>query len=288
MSREAGQAPQAPVVSGSQVLSAGFASAGAAIITSKFGVAGTLLGAALTTMIITGGAAILKAYLESMGGTMLNVPQKIRERRERRKAERYERASTLPGRPDLRNNFAGRMRAALGWFSHLPPFARRPIIVKALLAALIAFVIGMSSIYAFEKVINNNLSCGIWANCAEGRSPGIHLRGGDGTGGAPTISLKRGQDTNDRSGGILERRNSLQQGPGRQDSGYQPPARQRNPSGVAPANPGVRPVEPRDPAVPPGEEAPTPGQQLPEQPPADGAVPDDGVAPSRVPHTPAE
>lgn len=279
MSSKAGQAP--PAVSGSQVASAGIASAGAAFLTSKFGVAGTLIGAAITTMIITGGSAILKAYLEGVTGSVRKMPGRLRERR---KAARYGEPPSLPGRPDLRDNFMGRMRAALGWFSNLPPFTRRSILIKGLLAALAAFVIGMSIVYATERVINNNLSCGLWANCAEGNTPGIHLRSGEGAGATPTISLNRGQTTNDQSGGILDRRNSLQQDSLRQDSGYQPPAQQRNPSGAAPADPSVTPVEPQDPVVPPGEEAPVPGAQ----PPTDGAVPDESVTPGGTPAIPAE
>lgn len=266
-------------------MSAGFASAGAAIITSKFGVAGTLLGAALTTMIITGGSAILKAYLESMGGTMMEVPQKIRERRARRKAERYERASTLPGRPDLRNNFAGRMRAALGWFSHLPPLARRPIIVKGLLAALFAFVIGMSSVYAVEKVINNNLSCGLWGNCPEGATPGIHLREGNGAGTSPTLGFKRTSATGDgRNGGVLE---SGGRAPVDQDAPVYGGGNRQNSSGVVPAEPEVEPVEPVEPQTPadstvaPG----TPGGQIPAD---ETKVPGVNAAPAGEEAIPAE
>ena len=268
-------------------MSAGFASAAAAIITSKFGVAGTLIGAALTTMIITGGSAILKAYLESMGGTMLEVPQKIKERRARRKAQRYERASTLPGRPDLRNNFAGRMRAALGWFSHLPPLARRPIIIKGLLAALFAFVIGMSSVYAFEKVINNHLSCGLWGNCPEGATPGVHLGGGDGAGTSPTIGIKRTSANGVERGGVLDRggRVPADQGDGpvygggginRQDS-----------SGAVPAEPDVEPVEPVEPQTPADStvEPGAPGTRVPADEPA---VPGVNAAPSGTEVVPAE
>ena len=41
----------------------------------------------------------------------------------------------MPGRPDLRDNFVGRMRAALGWFSNLPTLRRRSILMKGLVAA---------------------------------------------------------------------------------------------------------------------------------------------------------
>ena len=193
MSDPSRQAPnQAPVVSGHQVVGAGFAAATAAFVTSGFGVAGTLLGAALTAMIITGGSAILKAYFESVTGNARMVPRKLRERRNRWKAGRYaEPPTTLPGRPDLRDNFQGRVRAALGWFSHLPTLTRCSILVKGLIGTAVAFVIGMGTIYAVEKSIGNNLSCGLWAECPTGATPGIHVAGGDGTGAAPTINVRR-------------------------------------------------------------------------------------------------
>jgi hypothetical protein len=253
------------------MLAAGLASAGAAIVTSKFGVAGTLLGAALTTMIITGGSTILKAYLESVTGQVRKVPRRLRERR---KAGRYAEPSTIPGRPDLLNNFAGRMRAALGWFSHLPPLARRSILIKGLIAAAAAFVIAMGTVYAFEKVIDNSLSCGLWANCPEGASPGIHIGGGNDAGASSTIiggrtKLNSGAYRNDRvvdsnQGGLLRGQDAVQQ----QDPGYQPPAWQRNPSdsNVEPVDPDVQPT-PVDPEVPAEDPVvPGDGNQAPEQP----------------------
>ena len=59
-------------------MAAGSAAAVAAFVTSRFGVAGTLLGAALTAMIITGGSAILKAHLENVTGNVRKVPRKLR------------------------------------------------------------------------------------------------------------------------------------------------------------------------------------------------------------------
>ncbi|MGI8910790.1 MAG: hypothetical protein ACR2JR_09610 [Rubrobacteraceae bacterium] len=166
-----------PIVSGSAVLSAGIASAAAATLTSRFGVAGTLLGAALTTMIITGGAAILKAYLEAATGKVRRAPGWFRARRDRRKARRYAEPTTVPDRPDLRNNFVGRMRAALGWFSRLPVSGRRSILIKGLIAAAVAFVIGLAVIYGAERLIGNNFSCGFWGKCPPGATPGIHPLG---------------------------------------------------------------------------------------------------------------
>jgi hypothetical protein len=157
------------VVSVPQVIAAGFASTVAAFFTSTFGVAGTMLGAALTAMIITGGSTILGSYLE-------NLPRGVR---------------TLRGRPDLRENFISRMRVAIGWFSRLPPLRQRPILIKGLIAATVAFVIGMGAVYGVEKVIGNSLSCGLWAKCPTGATPGIHLGGGDATGASSTINFGR-------------------------------------------------------------------------------------------------
>jgi hypothetical protein len=293
-------------MSGSQVFAAGLASTTAAFVTSKFGVAGTILGAALTTMIITGGAAILNAYLQSVTGSVRKVPHKLRarrERRERRKAARYAEppTETLPGRPDLRDNFMGRARAAVGWFSHLPLPARRSIVVKGLIAAAVAFVISMGAIYALERGIGNSLSCGLWGNCPEGATPGIHRLGGggDGTGAGSTIGGGRVSQSRglDRDGGIIgsdqqQRRplwqqNSVEQQEDRgfqlpaqqqqQDRGFQPPSQQQQEDrGFQPpaqrqqdsVEPEVQPVDPNDGEVVPVEpEAPSePGQPVPGQP----------------------
>ncbi|MDQ3795863.1 MAG: hypothetical protein M3316_09410 [Actinomycetota bacterium] len=217
-------ARQAPVVSGHQVLSAGFAAATAAFVTSRFGVAGTLLGAALTAMIITGGSAILKAYLESATSNVRRAPRKLQERRKRWNAGRSAEPDTMPGRPDLRDNLAGRMRAALGWFSRLPPLMRRSILVKGLIAAAVAFVIGIGAVYIVERVIGNSLSCGIWAECPEGATPGIKLGGSKGTGANSSLSLGRAK-TNVAPG--QEALNpAFQQDPSRQDPVQQDPLRQ--------------------------------------------------------------
>ena len=292
-----------PVMSGSQVFAAGLASTTAAFVTSKFGVAGTILGAALTTMIITGGAAILNAYLMSVTGSVRKVPHKLRARRERRKAARYAEppTETLPGRPDLRDNFMGRARAAVGWFSHLPLPARRSIVVKGLIAAAVAFVISMGAIYALERGIGNNLSCGLWGNCPEGATPGIHRLGGggDGPGAGSTISGGRVSQSRglDRDGGIIgseqqQRRPLWQQNSAEQqeDRGFQPPAqrqqedrgfqlpaqRQQEDRGFQPpaqrqqdsVEPEVKPVDPNDGEVVPVEPEATsePGQPVPGQP----------------------
>ena len=284
VSHEARQ--QAPMVNGSQVLAAGFAATTAAFVTSRFGVAGTLLGAGLTAMIITGGSAILRAYLESVTGNVRKVPHKLRERRNRWKGGRTaEPPDTMLGRPDLRDNFAGRMRAALGWFSHLPPLARRSILIKVLIAAVAAFVIGMAAVYVVEQGIGNSLSCGLWAKCPEGATPGIHLGGGDGTGAKSSLSLGRAK-TN-AAPGFEEQNPTFQQNPSNQQRG--PGFQQVAPSDNEPER-GIfapdRPEEQGAPARPerPSSASPAPGEQvLPEE-----GKPAQEVAPPSASPAPAE
>ncbi len=179
-----------------QIMAAGLAATGAAFVTSRFGVAGTLLGAALTAMIITGGSAVLKAYIENAAGRVRSGATRLQERREARataapEAEgptAQENPANPPGRPDLRDNFAGRMRAAVDWFRQLPTTARRPILMKALLAAVVALVICLVAIWGVEKLIGNSLSCGIWSRCPYGAAPGIHVAGFDDSGAGSTLS----------------------------------------------------------------------------------------------------
>jgi hypothetical protein len=184
------------VITTPQIMSAGLAATGASFVTSRFGVAGTLLGAALTAMIITGGSAILRAYLETLTGHVRQVPKKLRSRR------KQQGDGTMLGRPDLRDNFAGRMRAALGWFSNLPTLRRRSILMKGLLAAVVAFVICMGLVWGTEKLIGNSLSCGIWSECPYGATPGIHPFGYGGTGAGSSVS---GGAMNTGGAGPLER-----------------------------------------------------------------------------------
>ena len=167
-------------------MSAGLAATAASLVTSRFGVAGTLLGAALTAMIITGGSAILRAYLEAASGRVRGMPTKLRARRGQQKAGSFD--GTMSGRPDLRDNFVGRMRAALDWFRRLPTLSRRSILVKGLVAAAVAFVICMGVVWGAEKVIGNSLSCGLWAKCPYGAVPGVHPLGYGDSGAGSSIA----------------------------------------------------------------------------------------------------
>ena len=205
-------------------MAAGLASTGAAFVTSRFGVAGTLLGAALTAMIITGGSAVLKAYIENAAGRVRSGATRLQERRGARAgatgdaapgpevptAEAATAQANPPGRPDLRDNFAGRMRAAVDWFRQLPTPARRPILMKALLAAVVSLVICLVAIWGVEKLIGNSLSCGLWSKCPYGAAPGIHVAGFDDSGAGSTLS-GGDVDLGGGGGGVID---SIRQGGG--------------------------------------------------------------------------
>jgi hypothetical protein len=274
------------MINGSQVMAAGFAAAVAAFVTSRFGVAGTLLGAAVTAMIITGGSAILRAYLENVTGNVRKVPRRLRARREERKAQRYAEPETLPERPDLRDNLAGRMRAALDWFSHLPPLTRRSILVKGLIAAAVAFVIGMGAVFVVERGIGNSLSCGLWAKCPEGASPGIHLGEDRDAGARSTLSLGRAKagaapayEGLDPAFRQEQQQQQQQQAPSYQQGnpGYERPTpsdpRNEPERGILERE---QPIEQENPAQPkpPSSASPAPGEASPpaeEEPPSDAS-----------------
>lgn len=247
-----------PIVSPHQVVAAGAASAGAAGVTSSFGVAGTLIGAALTAMIITGGSAILKAYLENATGTVKKMPSVFRSRANRHKAGRTPEAPrTLPDNPGLRDNFMGRLRASLGWFSRLPSGRRRSILVKGLIAALVAFVIGMGVVTATEKgLIGNSLSCGFWGECYGGATPGYNGAATSTSGVTSTVGqiTGGGDAAEEATPSVADEQDTPSQGtetpsvPGSGASEEEQPV----PEGGTPA-----PVPEEAPAEPvPGEEAP--------------------------------
>jgi hypothetical protein len=186
-----------PVVSFSQIMAAGLASAGAAAATSRFGVAGTLVGAALTTMIITGGSAVLKSYLETIGGRIKTAPQKLRASRMREQSGRSagqpiasdaptEAVETRSGR---REGFLGKFRSAFEWFKGLPASAKTSILLKAAIPMVLVFVIAVVAVTGAELVGGRTLSCMVWGECyaaADGSGPSTSfgtLASGGGGGG---------------------------------------------------------------------------------------------------------
>jgi len=243
-------------------MAAGLASTAAALVTSRFGVAGTLLGAALTAMIITGGSAVLKAYIENAASRARSGATRLQERRAASataaapEQDVPTEQANPPGRPDLRNNFAGRMRAAVDWFRQLPTPARRPILIKALATAAVALVICLVAIWGVEKLIGNSLSCGLWSKCPYGAAPGIHVAGFDDSGAGSTLS-GGDVDLGGGGGGVID---SIRQGGGVPDGrDLIPGGAEEAPSSASPAPGGEEevPSSASPEADPAQEEAPS-------------------------------
>lgn len=161
---------QGSVITGSSVVAAGLASALAATVSSGFGIAGTLIGAALTTMIITAGSSILNAYLQSLAEKAKATPGNFRSAARRRKPRIH--GEWIPGQPGVRNSFMGRLRASVNWFSQLPSFKRRSIIRRGLMGTVAAFAVGLVTITAVEAGIGSTLSCAVWQRGCVSSAPG--------------------------------------------------------------------------------------------------------------------
>lgn len=115
-----------PAVKFTAVVAAGLAASVAAFLTSRFGITGTILGTALTAMIITVGSALLGFHLE-------RAAAKAR--------------SSVPGVVRVR-----------------PP-RRRSVLLGGLLAAVASFVVGIGIVTGVELSVGRSLSCWVWNEC---------------------------------------------------------------------------------------------------------------------------
>jgi hypothetical protein len=128
-----------------KVIAVGIASPAGAALTSRFGVAGTLVGLALSAVIITIVTDLLKVYLARVPGAVTSIPGGLRKKPARR--------------------FVYRIGLPFSKFSSLVPKRRRSIIIGSIVGGGVAFFIGLSIVTAFEASVGKNLSCWIWNNC---------------------------------------------------------------------------------------------------------------------------
>ena len=63
-----------------KVLAVGIASPAATVLTSRFGIAGTLLGLALSAVLITAAVDFLKVYLARVPGAVTTIPGGFKKR----------------------------------------------------------------------------------------------------------------------------------------------------------------------------------------------------------------
>ena len=129
-----------------KVIAVGIASPAGAALTSRFGVAGTLLGLALSAVIITVVTDFLKVYLARVPGAVTSIPGGFRKEPARRR-------------------FVYRIWLPFSKFLSLPPKRRRSILIGSVVGGGIAFFVGLGIVTAFEVSVGKNLSCWIWNDC---------------------------------------------------------------------------------------------------------------------------
>src|SRR5215213_4552770 len=130
-----------------KVLAVGIASPAAAAITARFGVAGTLVGLALSAVFITAAVDFLKVYLARVPGAVTTIPGGFRKR------------SSL-------GNVFERMRRPFSKFASLPRPRRRSILIGSVAAAGISFVVGLIVVTGLELGVGKSLSCWVWDECS--------------------------------------------------------------------------------------------------------------------------
>ncbi len=280
-----------------KAVAAGIASVLAAVFTSKLGVAGTLIGTALTATMITLVSAVLKIQLMKASETVSGIPSAVQGR-----------LSTLqiriPGKPNAEPNPepAARPKAAGGWlsglrsrlraiparlravpgvFRELPSVQRRKMLLAGLLAGLVATVIGLSGVTGIELAGGNTLSCMVWT-CPEDESDPAKSSGRSGLsifGGRSATGT--GADTQEKNGvppGAPSSGDPFGEQPSASESDRRIP-QQRQPAGQ-PAQPGAdeeapqqsdeRPRVTEDPAQQPGDyNEPAPDEKDEAEPPPD-------------------
>jgi hypothetical protein len=130
-----------------KVLAVGVVSPAATVVTSRFGVAGTLLGLVLSSVLITAGVDLLKVYLARVPGAVTTIPGGFRKK------------------SSLRNLFE-KMKRPFSKLASLPRPQRRSLIVGSLLTAGISCMVGLVLITVLEVGVGKNLSCWVWDNCS--------------------------------------------------------------------------------------------------------------------------
>jgi hypothetical protein len=130
-----------------KVLAVGIVSPAAAAITSRFGVAGTLVGLAVSSVIITAGVDLLKVYLARVPGAVTTIPGGLRKK------------SSL-------GNVLERMKRPFSKFGSLSRPRRRSLLIGNLVAGVISCVIGLILITVLELGVGKSLSCWVWDECS--------------------------------------------------------------------------------------------------------------------------
>ena len=130
-----------------KVLAVGIVSPAAAAITSRFGIAGTLVGLVLSSVFITAGVDLLKVYLARVPGAVTTIPGGLRNK------------SAL-------RNFLEKVKRPFSKVASLSRPHRRSLLKGTLVAAGISSVVGLILITGLEVGVGKSLSCWVWDDCS--------------------------------------------------------------------------------------------------------------------------
>lgn len=137
-----------PLLDLPKIIAVGIASPAGAALTSRFGVAGTLLGLALSAVIITVITDFLKTYLARVPGAVTTIPGGLRKK-------------SAWGR------FVHRIGLPFSKFASLSRAQWRRILIGSVVGAGIAFLVGLIVVTFLELSVGKNLSCWLWDDCPE-------------------------------------------------------------------------------------------------------------------------
>ena len=174
------------VVESYKAVAAGIASVLAAVFTSSLGVAGTLIGTAVTAVLITLGSALFKVQLMKATNKVSGLPDTVRGRLSTQQiripgksnAEPNPEPAAKPEAADSRSpGLLSRLRAMPAFLRDLPSNQRRKMLVTAFLAGLFATVIGLAGVTGIELAGGKNLSCLVWSSCSDDNESGMSSRG---------------------------------------------------------------------------------------------------------------
>jgi hypothetical protein len=210
-----------------KVLAVGIASPAATVLTSRFGIAGTLLGLALSAVLITAAVDFLKVYLARVPGAVTTIPGGLKKK------------------SSLRRIFE-RMRLPFSKFGSLQRARRRSMLIGSVAAAGISFIVGLILVTVLELGVGKSLSCWVWDECSTASSAeGSRSAGASST--LPSI-LGGGQG----AGSSIPQEEAS---PSNQQPEYSPGAPEA-PSQAPPANPSAQPGQRQGPSGVPAKEDP--------------------------------
>ncbi len=214
-----------------KILAVGIASPAATLLTSRFGVAGTLLGLALSAVIMTVAVDVLKVYLARVPGAVTTIPGGLKKK------------------SFFRRVFE-RIKVVFSKFGSLPRPRRRSILISSVVAAGASILVGLIIITVLELGVGKSLSCWVWDECptetsAEGSRTAAAA--GEGGGASTLPSILGGVQSS--TGTSIPQEENLQQpqqpdsSPGTPQapsqeaapddpSSAQPPGQRQGPSGV--------------------------------------------------------